>query len=1396
MKWFKRSVAVILTLVMILSMISGISAAEAMSVTIGSASLSKGSSVILPVTIANHDRSNPVGSINSRIKYDTENLKLTQITADYYEIDENSEDTALLYAGSLSANPATGVVGWGSQNGLNKTSGTLYWMVFTTQDDVANGTYTIEMEAYLADSVFYTKDEVEIPDETVTFVPGVITITGGVDKLNDSNTTFEGLEASYVYDDGKAIEPSFTVKYGDKTLTKDTDYTVSYEDNTAVGTATVTVTGTGSYKGSASTTFEIVKKTGTISGTASYSKAYGDAAFTLDAVANSGAALSYSSDNGAVATVDAAGKVTVVGSGSAVITVSAAETENYSKPVDFKVNVTVGKAGQTLTGETSYAKNYGDDAFDLNIGGAQGGLTYSSSKPSVATVDGNGKVTVAGVGTTTITVTAAEVAGKYNAATMSVTVTVEQKEVSVSGITVADKVYDKTTAATVTSKGTINGMVEGDDLDINVTGTFANANAGEDKDVNLTVSLTGSDAANYKLASDSQTAATATIEKAPVAVPTAKIGLVYNTKEQTGVEATADYNVTGGSATNADDYIANVTLKDATNYKWEDASFDGTVAWSIAKADADPLTMERSLRYSTTDMQMITIDEIRRMLNEPGEVVISGNAAQITPDGLLSHLSVGVAGVSFSLKDGLTSADAGRSEDIQINVSSDNYENTTLTITITLQDKIDVSNEIVFADGEITYNGESQTHETATYKGSSEGITYGYSSLPMVGVGTYKVTAYYEDADHYGMKEATFRIVPAPVRVTGGVVTVKEYDGTTDADMAWVNFSGLVNGESFSLGDYVVTSASYADANAGTEKQVTFAVELADTYTASNYVLTGSVPTVTGKIDPKRVAIDVDSVADQIFTGNALTPAVKVTSAETLDGYELALNSDYAVSYSDNINVGEATITVRRVMSGSNYTFDQKAVNFAITEAAAPTIADLAAEYTYNYSGDESLAIVGIPANAGAVTFEIGTLSGEAAMISGASAANAKVNFTVNAMDSSFVGKSVTIPVTIKMQNYADVTIDVVITRSEKNIPVLAVQPITKTYDGIMLTAANIFGTATFEGQALPGTWYWVTDPATMVNANEVGYTATVKFVPDNSNDYAEVEAFVTVVIRKANPVGQPAYTKITEENKTLADAALEVGTISPAGTITWVDANDTIVESGKAYQWVFTPYDTVNYNQLSGTVTPYIKSSGANFWPILGGAAGNEDSFGSIMDRFYDVNYGDWYADAVTMVVSEGLFEGTSYNYFEPNGTMTRAMLVTVLWRLAGQPVPYKAASFADVPANEWYSDAVAWAEEFGVVDGVSETSFAPNQSITREQMAVILHRYANSLGYDVTESTNLSWYADSAQLSSYAADAMSWAVAEGLISGMTETTLVPKGTATRAQVATILMRFVNYVL
>jgi hypothetical protein len=139
----------------------------------------------------------------------------------------------------------------------------------------------------------------------------------------------------------------------------------------------------------------------------------------------------------------------------------------------------------------------------------------------------------------------------------------------------------------------------------------------------------------------------------------------------------------------------------------------------------------------------------------------------------------------------------------------------------------------------------------------------------------------------------------------------------------------------------------------------------------------------------------------------------------------------------------------------------------------------------------------------------------------------------------------------------------------------------------------------------------------------------------------------------------------------------------------------------------------------------------------------------------------------------------------------MTRAMLVTVLWRLEGSPKTYSYASFEDVGRNEWYTEAVAWASANGIVNGFSETEFAPNVSITREQMAAMLYRYAAFKGLEVNARADLSIYADADQISDYAKDAMSWAVAYGFIQGMTANTLAPQGTATRAQVATILMRF-----
>lgn len=179
---------------------------------------------------------------------------------------------------------------------------------------------------------------------------------------------------------------------------------------------------------------------------------------------------------------------------------------------------------------------------------------------------------------------------------------------------------------------------------------------------------------------------------------------------------------------------------------------------------------------------------------------------------------------------------------------------------------------------------------------------------------------------------------------------------------------------------------------------------------------------------------------------------------------------------------------------------------------------------------------------------------------------------------------------------------------------------------------------------------------------------------------------------------------------------------------------------------------------------------------------------------RFDDVDASAWYADGVYYVAGQGIMNGSGNGAFSPDTVMSRAMLVQVLYNLEGQPET-DASAFTDVAADAWYADAVAWAADAGIVTGVSNTTFAPDVTMTREQIATILYRYAAYKGYDVTASNDLSGYADAGEIGSYAVEAMGWANGAGLITGSTATTLNPLGSATRAEVATILMRFLESV-
>ena len=208
-----------------------------------------------------------------------------------------------------------------------------------------------------------------------------------------------------------------------------------------------------------------------------------------------------------------------------------------------------------------------------------------------------------------------------------------------------------------------------------------------------------------------------------------------------------------------------------------------------------------------------------------------------------------------------------------------------------------------------------------------------------------------------------------------------------------------------------------------------------------------------------------------------------------------------------------------------------------------------------------------------------------------------------------------------------------------------------------------------------------------------------------------------------------------------------------------------------------------IRYN---GKMTWYVTDDSAPVFYTL-----DESGFSAYHTVLDDVSPSDWYYPAVKYVYGRSLMNGVSETVFGPNRNTTRATIVTILWRLDGSPEQSRSSLFSDIPTGQWYTDAVAWALENGIVRGYSDSLFGPNDPITREQLAAILYRYAQYKGYDTAASADLSRYTDLGQLSEWAQEAMAWANSEGIISGTSAVTLAPKDSATRAQVAALIMRF-----
>ena len=187
------------------------------------------------------------------------------------------------------------------------------------------------------------------------------------------------------------------------------------------------------------------------------------------------------------------------------------------------------------------------------------------------------------------------------------------------------------------------------------------------------------------------------------------------------------------------------------------------------------------------------------------------------------------------------------------------------------------------------------------------------------------------------------------------------------------------------------------------------------------------------------------------------------------------------------------------------------------------------------------------------------------------------------------------------------------------------------------------------------------------------------------------------------------------------------------------------------------------------------------------------DENPGTGVNPFTDISEKDWFYGDVMFVYENGLMLGTSKTLFSPHGTAMRGMMATILWRMEGSPVPKGKNSFTDVEAGKWYADAITWTTENGIFAGYGKDKFCPDDPITREQLAAIFYRYADYKGYDLTVKGDLDKFKDADKITDYAKTAMQWAVGSGLVKGKSGNLLDPQGTATRAEIAAMLHRFIE---
>ena len=771
-------------------------------------------------------------------------------------------------------------------------------------------------------------------------------------------------------------------------------------------------------------------------------------------------------------------------------------------------------------------------------------------------------------------------------------------------------------------------------------------------------------------------------------------------------------------------------------------------------------------------------------------------------------------------------------------VTRDNYTLSSNTVRLTVQ-RIDLSNAALSATIQTrAYDGSANATVTASSIGSSSltaGTDYTISAEfedANAGEGkkvTVKVTltnrnyCFGYDANKHPIMEKTFKITGTITKNTSHMEqtkTVDAYSGvahtyTVDLDACLSNLQDLgFEGYQITEKDIVVSKLIDANqvvleghslkipVNAVVTAPGTVAAKFTIAVACKNYsnvtilvrVETKDRSTVTATATPSKSELTYGEKLGSItLSGETIPPKLQGTFVwQTPDAIlDAGRHADLGWKFTpDNYTYAEA--------SGTAEIIDKRA---KLTDPAPVTLT------IYNgWAGTYEVAFPALPALAEGLRFgndaPYGTLdvSADGYYSSGAElkTVNGKqgVSIPILKNETAKEGKVGTITVQYTSQNYEPVTLAINLVAKNRTAPTFILTADHDTLSGggkvtLTLKRGNLPDGAvvTVSGTDEAGNAVTMTDngdgtySATLPNKTQT-YTFIAAY--DGSQTIAPKTDFTTVKVQqRSSGGGEPAKPSfpvkisnsgdgVAKVDKSYASAGAKVTiTVTPGrnATVQRITVTD---EDGQRLKLTENRDGTYSFTMPSGTANVYVRFSGSGL-------------------PFADVPSGSWYYDDVAYVYDTGLMTGLTATAFGPNLSTTRGMIVTILWRMENEPAARHGCPFADVRRGSYYEQAIAWASENGIVTGFDASTFAPDRAITREQLAAILFRFAAYRGMDaVTLRENLSSFQDQAAISAYAVSALNWAVGEGLMQG-TGDKLEPTGSATRAQVAAMLRRFIQ---